>query len=72
MAATTKPAASMFLRPQIVLAGSGLNEGAQASTIPVLGCAQAITSRPRRVLAPVGMKKAPDTAIGSPCRPVDR
>ena len=49
-----------------------MSDGAQGSTTPLVGCAQAITLRPPAGAAPGGMKMAPDTAIGSPSKPVDR
>jgi len=58
--------------PQIVPARSGISDGAQASTTPLVGCAQAITSRPPAGAGPGGMKMAPETAIGSPESPVER
>ena len=59
-------------KPQIVPARSGITEGAQASTTPLVGCAQAITLRPPAGAGPGGMKMAPETAMGSPFNPVDR
>src|SRR5262249_17066210 len=59
-------------RPQIVPARSGMSEGAQDSTTPLVGCAQAITSRPPTAAGPGGMKMAPETAIGSPEGLVER
>ena len=51
---------------------SGISEGAQVSTTPLVGWAHAITSRPRSGAGPGGMKTAPETAIGSPFSPVER
>ena len=56
----------------MVPARSGISEGAQASTTPLVGCAQAITLRPSDGAAPGGMKMAPETSIGSPFKPVER
>ncbi|HEX5931339.1 MAG TPA: hypothetical protein VFY74_06265 [Methyloceanibacter sp.] len=53
-------------------ATSGISKGAQASTTPLVGWAQAITSRPSSGAGPGGMKMAPETAIGSPFSPVER
>jgi len=44
----------------------------QDSTTPLVGCAQAITSRPPAGAGPGGMKMAPETAIGSPEGLVER
>ena len=49
-----------------------MSDGAQSSTTPLVGCAQAITLRPPGGGGPGGMKMAPETAIGSPLRPVER
>ena len=57
---------SMSARPQIMPATSCISDGAQDSTTPLVGCAQAITLRPPAGGAPGGMKIAPDTSIG--CR----
>src|SRR3990172_9260113 len=62
----------MSANPQIMPETSGISDGAQASTTPEVGCAQAITLRPPAGGVPGGMKIAPDTAIGSPFKPVDR
>jgi hypothetical protein len=51
---------------------SGVREGAQGSTTPLVGCAQAMMSRPPAGAAPDEMKIAPETAIGSPEGLVDR
>jgi hypothetical protein len=49
-----------------------MSDGAQASTTPLVGCAQAITFRPPAGGGPGGMKIAPETAIDSPLSPVER
>ena len=51
---------------------SGLSEGAQARTTPVVGWAQATILRPPAGAALRGMITTPDTAIGSLRRPVER
>ncbi len=53
-------------------ATSGMSDGAQDSTTPLVGWAQAMTLRPPWGAAPGGMKIAPETAIGSPFKPVER
>jgi hypothetical protein len=58
-------------RPQIMPATSGIRDGAQDSTTPLVGCAQAITLRPPAGGSPGGMKIAADTWIGSPFKPVE-
>jgi len=62
----------MSANPQIMPETSGISDGAQASTTPLVGCAQAITLRPPGGAAPGGMKIAPDTSIGCPESPVER
>ena len=49
-----------------------MSDGAQGSTTPLVGWAQAITLRPPAGAGPGGMKIAPETAIGSPFSPVER
>jgi hypothetical protein len=62
----------MSASPQIVRERSGISDGAQDSTTPLVGCAQAITFRPPAGGVPGGMKIAPETSIGSPFSPVER
>ena len=53
-------------------ASSGISDGAQDDTTPVVGCAQAMILRPPAGAGPEGMKIEPDTAMGSPLSPVER
>jgi hypothetical protein len=62
----------MLGRPQIMFETSGMSEGAQARTTPLVGCAQAMTLRPPLGAGPGGMKIAAETSIGWPASPVER
>ncbi|MCZ7593614.1 MAG: hypothetical protein M5U16_00890 [Hyphomicrobium sp.] len=68
----TKPRSSISSMPAMVPDRSGSSVGAHFSTTPVVGCAQATTSRLERGVGPSGNKTAPETAIGSPLRPAER
>jgi hypothetical protein len=62
----------MVGRPQIMFETSGMSEGAQARTTPLVGCDQAMTLRPPLGAGPGGTKIAPETSILSPFSPVER
>ena len=50
----------------------GWSDGAQSRTTPVVGCAQATTSRPAFGAGPSGTTSIAETATGSPFIPVER
>jgi hypothetical protein len=47
-------------------------DGAQASAMPVVPCAQPITGQPPLGARPLGTDTVPDTATGLPLTPVER
>ena len=58
--------------PAMVPDKSGSSVGAHFSATPVVGCAQATTSRFTRGVGVSGNSTAPETAMGSPFIPVER